>query len=114
MPTYNVGNLINEGNVVSIYRQTGHVQQKKSTILKKLKIGNMNSEIKNLNFNYLIHDIFFKKFNKIFDYPAGATLFYCPSNVISMTERCMDVETTLFIYLTYMPEYGVNRPLLKT
>ena len=71
----------------------------------------MNSEIKNLNFNYFI--IFFKNFNKIFDYPAGATFFYFPSNIISMTERCMDVETILFIYLTYMPEYGVNRPLLK-
>ena len=28
--------------------------------------------------------------------------------------HCMNNETTLFIYLTYMSKYGTNGPILKT
>ena len=61
----------------------------------------------------LIYNFFFKKLNNIFDYHAGTTSFYRPCNIISMIGRCMDVEMTLFSYLTHMSEYDVNGPLLK-
>ena len=81
--------------------------RRKSKTIQKLKIADMNSLIKSLSFNYIIHNFLFKKFNKVFDYPADdIKSFYRPSNVIIMMARCMDFETTLFIYRTYMTEYG--------
>ena len=65
---------------------------------------------KKWNFNL---QFFFKKLNNIFNYHAGTTSFYRPCNIISMIGRCMDVEMTLFSYLTHMSEYDVNGPLLK-
>ena len=62
----------------------------------------------------LIYNLFFKTLNNICDYHADTTSFYRSCNAILMIGRCMDAETTLFIYLTYMPEYDVSEPLLKT
>ena len=57
---------------------------------------------------------FFKNSDKIFDYLASTKSFYHSCNDILMIGRGMDVETVLIVYLTYISEYSVIEPTLKT
>ena len=105
-------------------------QKNSSTVSKfSLKIFITNSE--NLKFfSMSIHklcDVMIERhvqhekkwnFNLQFFFQKIQQYFWLPRQhdvVLSSIQRYSnDVETTFFIYLTYMSEYGVNGPLLKT